>query len=159
MFKRQPTDTQLIFLTLTLVLLMGIPTLNTLAESDEVAPTSRQPASIQAMPAVVKSLPSPVSTLTKHDLNCREKMNAEVQVNGELLQLQGRRCLGKFKTLTLEIENRSNGYTASVFESGTDQYQTDLIQLQKGSNEIVIKCRDANGKSVEEMLKVHASSL
>lgn len=167
MFKRQPTDIQL-FVTLVLVLAMGIPTFQALAEPDDiqgygvvtgaVPSAQRQPSSI-AKVSVPNGQPSLPSSFTKHDLNCVKKSPVEVQIKGEIVQLQGRSCLGDFSAGEVEIVNKSNGYTASVFDNGPDKYQTDLIQLQNGSNEISIRYRDASGKTIEEVLKIHSQQL
>lgn len=161
MFKRHPTDTQLIFLTLTLVLLMGIPTVHALTEpeSEVVVVSQRQPASIS--PAVLSTgKASQTSThFAKLDLNCRKRSTGEFKVEADFIQFQGKTCLAGVEAAEVQIINRSNGYTGSVFDSGSDRYQTDLIQLQKGSNEISIRYLDASGKYIEEVLKVQTSQL
>ncbi|WII70634.1 hypothetical protein QJS83_09205 [Bdellovibrio sp. 22V] len=166
MFKRQPTDTQLIFVTLILVLLMGIPTFQTLANNDDEVPSSevaaqpspaRVPASIaQQQPHTV---PSALSSFTQYDLSCAKKGQASLKITGSYVQFQGKNCLKNYKTGDIEIINKSNGYTASVFSRGSDKYQTDLIQLQNGENEIAIRYRERSGKAVEEVVRVRSSQI
>ncbi|MNL75426.1 hypothetical protein D3C87_2012290 [compost metagenome] len=64
-----------------------------------------------------------------------------------------------FNSENVEIINRSNGYTASIFDSGKNKYQTDLIQLVQGENEITVRYQDASGKTQEEVLKVLSSQI
>lgn len=163
MFKRQPTETQLIFFTLVLVLLMGVPTFDALMGADdegtEISLTVaskdnlREPASIAS--GVVQT--SKVLSVAKHDLDCKKKSPPEVVVDGEFLQIQGQICSGDLGKKKIEIVNESNGYTAEVFESGLAKYQTDLIQLQQGSNKILIRYTNSTGKSVEDVLEVKTS--
>ncbi|MEK2644114.1 hypothetical protein [Bdellovibrio sp. BCCA] len=168
MFKRQPTDTQFLFITLVLVLLMGIPTFHTLTandefSNDELAQNSattigeRRPASI---PAVSGAAMAPaVSHFTHYDVSCAKKALNKLDISGGFVQFQGKNCLKNFKDGDIEIVNKSNGYTASVFVSGADKYQTDLIQLQKGDNEIAIRYRERSGKAVEEVIRVRSSQI
>lgn len=167
MFKRLPSDTHFIFITLVLVLLMAVPTFHTLVndesgeEAVEVAmsPTAglRAPASVPTMAAI--AVTSALSQYTAYDLSCPKRGVASVSVSGNFIQLQGKNCLKNFKDGDVEIVNKSNGYTASVFSSGTDKYQTDMIQLQKGENEIAIRYREASGKAVEQVLRIRSSQI
>lgn len=163
MFKRQLNETHLIFLTFVLVLLMGIPTFNTLMGSDLEAPdvplvlaskdSFREPASIVS--GAIQT--SKVLSVAMHDLDCNKKLPQQILVNGDFLQIQGRICRGDLGKKKIEIVNESNGYTAEVFESGLAKYQTDLIQLQPGSNKILIRYTNSTGKSVEDVFEVKTS--
>lgn len=167
MFKRQPTDTQFLFITLILVLLLGIPTFHTLTANEELseeqvvgtsAPTGqRSPASVSTASAL--RVASAISHFTQYDVSCAKKVLPKLDVTGSYVQFQGKNCLKNFKDGDIEIVNRSNGYTASVFISGSDKYQTDLIQLQKGDNEIAIRYRERSGKAVEEVVRVRSSQI
>ncbi len=171
MLKRPPTDTQFIVITLVLVLLMGIPTFKTLTAyepdvvSDHVAASAtnlasqqRAPSSVPAQTVLKPSRPA-LSHLTRYDVSCAKKAAAAFVVSGNYVQLQGKNCLKNFKDGDIEIINKSNGYTASVFPSGTDKYQTDLIQLQNGDNEIAIRYRERSGKAVEEVLRIRSPQI
>lgn len=164
MFKRQPTETQLIFLTLLLVLLMGIPTIHTLTDADSdvseiasVVPAaldgSRQPASV----AIHRAEASKVILIANHNLDCKNKLAQSLLVKGEFVQIKGQICQGDLMKKKVEIVNKSNGYTAEVFDSGVDKYQTDLIQLKEGSNTISIRYTNSVGKVVEDVLEVKTS--
>ncbi|WP_413613010.1 hypothetical protein [Bdellovibrio sp. HCB-110] len=167
MFKRQPTDTQFLFITLVLVLLMGIPTFHTLTANEELSEEQvvsattpvgqRKPASVVAASAL--PIAPAISHFTQYDVSCAKKVLPKLDVAGSYVQFQGKNCLKNFKEGDIEIVNRSNGYTASVFISGSDKYQTDLIQLQKGDNEIAIRYRERSGKAVEEVVRVRSSQI
>lgn len=153
----------MIAITALLVVAMAFPTYQTLAQNDEVGaeevavaaavvvPTDRpdrQPASIQ-----------PRHEFQTMDLKCAKKPTSALNIVGGYIQFQGKNCLSNFKEGDVEIINKSNGFTASIFLRGSDKYQTDLIQLRQGENEIAIRYRESSGKSVEEIIHIHASSI
>lgn len=170
MFKRPPTDTHFILLTLALVLVMAVPTFNTLVSNEEVSEeevltvhtlsssSTRTPASVPHQAASVK-VESALASFTAYDLSCTKQGHAAVSVSGSFVQFQGKNCLKNFKDGDVEIVNKSNGYTASVFSRGANNYQTDLIQLQKGENEIAIRYREGSGKAVEQIVRVRSSQI
>ncbi|ASD65561.1 hypothetical protein [Bdellovibrio bacteriovorus] len=167
MFKAQPSDTQFIIVTFVLVLLLGIPTFMNLTEDSYVVAEEEVFESAQA-PALAggrepASIPSAkvaaVSRLTQFDLSCAKKALSPLSVDSGYVQFEGKNCLRGFKEGDVEIINKSNGYTASIFLRGTDKYQTDLIQLKKGDNEITIRYRERSGKAVEEVLLVRSSQI
>lgn len=151
-------------MTFVLVLLLGVPTFMSLtaggseeqvevARAGMVGPalTTRVPASI---PEVQAKMTPALSQLAKYDLSCAKKMHEAMDVPGEFVQFTGKSCLRDVKASNLEILNKSNGYSASIFYKGGEVYQTDLIQLQKGNNQIVIRYRDHSGKTAEELIVV-----
>lgn len=169
MFKRQPTDTQFIIITLILVLLLGVPTFQTLIDAGKGAEESggaelassgpRKPASVPGKETLRVPLSSGALSYANYDLSCTKKALQGVAVRGGYVQFQGKNCLKNFKASDVEIVNKSNGYTASVFDDGSDKYQTDLIQLQNGDNEIAIRYREASGEAVEEIIHIQASKI
>lgn len=161
----QPKQTHFIFVTLVLVLMLGAPTFFSLTdESDfvESGELTSLPVSAARSPA---SLP-PISPVSKeralgrffnYDLSCA-KVSGGVpyEVRGGFVQFQGKSCLKRGQQQQVEIINKTNGYTASIFESGTDKYQTDLIQLADGENEISVRYREASGKTVESVILIRS---
>lgn len=160
MLKVQPTERNFILITLILVVIMGAQTFNSLLkeEGDFVAVTavagadSRSPASIGEMKPLAKALPQ----LVDMDLSCSKKWQKNFSVTGTFLQLKGKNCLKGFDQEHIQIVNQTNGYTASVFAFGKNQYQTDLIQLREGDNQIKIRHESKGGNVFEETLSVHA---
>lgn len=169
MLKRQLTDTHFIFLTLALVLLLAVPTFQTLTavdaqgllltEETRDVGAQRLPASIPDDALASNHVNSGLSFFTKHNMKCKGNSKTELKIHGEFIQLQGTNCSKKSAAEIVEIVNKSNGYTASVFEKGLGEYQTDLIQLQNGLNEIAIRYQDESGKAFEEHLAVTNSAL
>ncbi len=169
MFKRQASDIQFIAVTLVLVLLLGARTFYSLTEEDMTSvesavasssslasSSSRAPASI---PTATHKVGSALEQFTQFDLNCTKKSAQKVSVHGAFVQFQGKNCAKGLQQGEVEIVNKSNGYTASIFPRGTDKYQTDLIQLKSGENEIAIRYRERSGKSVEEVVRVHSTKI
>lgn len=166
MFKVQLTENKMIAITALLVVVMAFPTYQTLAQNDELkteepvvatsSDSDRQPASI-AGPGLKEHKPR--AHFQTVDLKCSKKMWGPLSIAGGYVQFQGKNCLNNFKDGDVEIINKSNGFTASIFFRGPDKYQTDLIQLQPGDNEIVIRYRESSGTPVEEVIPVHASSI
>ena len=118
------------------------------AQSSLIA--NRLPA---AIPETVVPIPEVHSKLAL-DLNCGlGKKMAGLKVQGQWAQLRGRMC-GSDKLKQVEITNLNNGFTASVFSLGVQQYQTDLIQLEQGSNKIRVKITPLKGSAIEQTIVI-----
>lgn len=166
MFKKAPSDIQFLAVTFMVVLLLGGPTVWSLVSEDHVTPAEeiamtavptakeRAPASLPPSRGIAKTAP-----LTQFDLKCSTKVSKDLAVNDHFVQIQGKTCMKHFDAEKLEIVNKSNGYTASVFVSGADQYQTDLIKLQNGKNEISIRYVSGTGHSVDETVTINAPQI
>ena len=114
---------------------------------------SRSPA---AIPSESQMPLTELNTRLALDLNCGiSKKLAAAQVRGQWAQLKGRVC-GNKKLKLVEITNLNNGFTASVFEVGTQDYQTDLIQLDQGANKIRVKMTPQKGSIVEETVIINS---
>lgn len=160
------TDAKFLTITTFIVVALGAKTFASLIEPDQL------PAStVASQGASVKTDRSPSSIpsaevkprwerFAQHDLSCSKKgTGSTVSINGSFVQIQGRNCIKGFKSASLEIINLKNGFTASVFESGPNRYQTDLIQLEQGENDIAIRYRERSGTMVEEVVKVRATRI
>lgn len=163
MLKVQPTERNFIVITLLLVVILGAQTFNSLLKEEIDVPGviaeanvtgDRQPASFGGVKPLAKSL----SQLVDLDLSCSKKWQKNFSVTGTFLQLKGKNCLKSFDQEHIQIVNQTNGYTASVFTLGQNQYQTDLIQLREGENQIKIR-HESKGKVFEETLSVRASAI
>jgi hypothetical protein len=165
MLKLPASERNFIFVTLVLVLALGGQTVASVLREDvsetavaDVAMPSkdgRQPASL----AGAKPLKTSLSQMLDLDLSCSKKMKKIFSVSGNYFQLKGKNCLKNFKQEQIQIVNQSNGYTASVFAFGHNQYQTDMIQLRDGENEITIRHQSASGSVFEQTFKVQSSSI
>jgi hypothetical protein len=168
MLQKFSSDTKFLAITSFIVLALGARTFFSLVEPEEIPAAAlaskgaaivgtRTPASVSPQTLEVKPK---WERFAHHDLNCSKKGPASVvAVNGSMIQIQGRNCIKGFKTSELEIVNQKNGFTAAIFESGKNEYQTDLIQLEQGDNEITIRYRERSGTVVEEVVKVRATRI
>jgi hypothetical protein len=169
--KSNSADTKFIIVTFIFVSLVGAKTVTNLLEEDQdVAQpqasssslsSTRLPASI---PANQKSAPQKtLRAWTQLDLACTsdkvKKANQSMVVRGTYVQFQGKDCQSSLPLEQVEIVNKSNGFTASLFQNGPDHYQTDLIQLNEGENEITIRYKQSSGSSVEQTVKVQSSKI
>jgi hypothetical protein len=163
--KKSRADSYFLIVTFLVVVLLGIPTYSSLVEEDAAsddiatnvrAEASRQPSSVAVQTTKPESALRP---LTEWNLSCGKKAQSLLKVSGNFVQFHGKSCVKNFNIEHIEIINRSNGYTASVFDSGINKYQTDLIQLVKGENEITVRYQDPSGKTQEEVLKVLSSQI
>lgn len=164
MLKRHFSENSLIGVTFLLVVGLAYPAFHSLmddSERDHVvkAPQAftqeRTPASIAdsaAQPAILST--------ADFDFSCVVKESKAWEIAESFIQFQGKSCLGKSaEGAEVEIVNRRNGYTASVFFVGIENYKTDLIQLEHGENEIAFRYKERNGKSIERVLKVRTSKI
>ena len=123
------------------------------AERAPLQKSNRQPASIPhtTSPGMASS-----DSRLSLDLNCIGKKQKPLKISGQWAQLRGRVC--QFEKLkAVEIVNLQNGFTASVFNVGVQQYQTDLIQLDQGSNKVRVRFIPLKG-SIEEQTVVIESN-
>lgn len=148
-----------------LVVVMAFPTYQTLAQNDGLAKADQNPAESEmgrqpaSVPPMALKEKKPRVHFQTVDLKCAKKIPTASVVVGGYVQFQGKNCLTNLGDGDIEIINKTNGFTASVFLHGSDKYQTDLIQLQQGDNEIVIRYREGSGKTVEETVHVRSSSI
>lgn len=168
MFQKLSSDTKFLVITSFIVLALGARTFFSLVEPEEIPASAlaskgspvigtRSPAAVGPQSLEVKPK---WERFAHHDLNCNKKGPAGIlDVHGSMVQIQGRNCIKGFKTSDIEIINQKNGFTAAIFESGKNEYQTDLIQLEQGDNEITIRYRERSGTVVEEVVRVRATRI
>lgn len=122
----------------------------------QAGPGSRMPSSIP--PELKQALPE-IKTWLAMDLNCGlNKKLTGLKVSGQWAQLKGRMCSSS-KLKTVEITNLNNGFTASVFDQGGQDYQTDLIQLNQGSNKIRVRITPLKGSVEEQTIIIESQSI
>ncbi|MBO9666272.1 MAG: hypothetical protein J7501_05615 [Bdellovibrio sp.] len=169
---KKPSEIHFIAVTFVLVVLLGARTFASLTEPDQVASvvvpavaskasvsvSSRQPASIPSSEVVPGKVETSLHQSADFDLDCTKKSATKLDIKAGYVQFRGKSCVRGFSVSEIEIVNKSNGYTASVFDRGSDKYQTDLIQLKHGDNEIAVRYRSA-GKTVEEIIRVTAPKI
>lgn len=140
---------------------LGVFTVITLSSvaSDETAnpvvplSSDRSPASIE--PLKPKPTRNKFQAIALDLCNGKEK-SLEMNVSGQFIQMKGRACDEKTTSKAITIINQTNGFTASVMPFGKDQFQTDLIQLNQGSNQIVIQYFSPKGVKIEQKIQLRA---
>lgn len=120
----------------------------------EVVSSARTPASVskeKIKPAKIKF--KSISL----DL-CEEtpSVDSQYEVRGQFVQIKGKNCIKDNNLSVVKIVNQTNGYTASLLPSGNSEYQTDLIQLSEGSNQIVLQYQSAKGQPLEQKITLKA---
>ncbi|WP_413291711.1 hypothetical protein ACLSU7_09845 [Bdellovibrio sp. HCB185ZH] len=168
MFKRAASEIQFIAITFILVVLLGARTFASLTEADGVVAeetvaasvvgtNTRTPASLPPTAVAPKKIESSLHQSADVDLNCAKK-KGQLEVHAGYVQFKGKSCTSGVRMGEIQIVNKSNGYTASVFDRGSDKYQTDLIQLQPGENEISIRY-ESSGRQMEEIIRVSSTKI
>lgn len=163
-----------------LVAMIAVPTLASLIAPDVVSretlvlrPTelkSREPASLpMALGSSKKSIVIQdtkkelnnllSSNLISYDFSCSKIKAKDFHVEGGYLQLKGKDCSKGKQGPKLSITNKSNGFTAAVFMMSEKEYQTDLIQLNEGENQISIQYQMPSGQVEEHLINVKADAI
>lgn len=68
------------------------------------------------------------------------------------VQIMGQHCAN---LKSFEVKNNTNGYTATVFENLIKGFETDLIQLNAGKNEIEVRMETQSGQIVSKFIYLH----
>ena len=121
----------------------------------ESAQVYRRPASL---PKAIEAAPSFDMKSSLIEINCGRKLAHEMRVNSPWAQIKGRYCKPS-KGKVVEVINKSNGFTASLFDFEGELYKTDLIQLSQGPNEIQIRSTLADGQSEEQTIIVYSTPI
>ena len=99
------------------------------------------------------------SNLTSSDvmfeINC-EDQNQKVETNSMRFRLRGRTCTPNAIALSTQIQNKSNGYIATVFHRDPQNFTTDYINLNVGENEIAVRF-DTNSGAVNRKIEITRS--
>ncbi len=173
------TEWKFIVTTAFLVATIAIPTLASLVVPDEdLQRMPKTPYSNEQKARLPSSLPEPGSpklealvpdakkelsnnsnSLISYDFSCAKIKMSDFKVKGAFLQLRGRDCAKSSQSPKLNITNKTNGFTASVFLLNTKEYQTDLIQLKEGENQISIEYQTPSGQVEEHVLNVKSDAI
>jgi hypothetical protein len=129
----------------------------------------RQPASlphfgVPKKPVVINDTGKELNNLIvknsiNFDFKCAAAKVTEFKIQGAYVQLKGHDCGKGSETPKLSITNKTNGFTASVFFLNGKEYQTDLIQLKEGENQIQIHYQNPAGQQEEHVLKVKSGTI
>ncbi len=166
--KYRSAENKFLLIAFVAVLLLGVKTVDSLLEHPVVEIkefSQRQPSSISAVRqnmSLASALPSG-SAAANFDFNCQKdalkELVKEFIVLGAYLQIRGKGCLKAMQDDQVFIVNKSNGYTAAVFPMGQEEFQTDLIQLIEGQNQILIQYQNSRGKKFQREVVVKSSHI
>lgn len=144
------TQSKFIFVSFLIVIILGKKTFDSLfldfgqgnQEHQLSENVLRNPASVS--PA---QLTTPVSKPLKNSqllqeaitisLNCQK--NKKIATKSTMIMLRGQHCFKDLKGDEVKMTNLKNGFEASFFALEKNQFNTDLIQLSDGTNEIEIQ--------------------
>lgn len=117
----------------------------------------RLPASIPLL-GLNEEVKKAVKKIQIHQLSfnlCENEKNQKNNfiVAADYIQIAGKNCISDKSLSEVEIINRSNGYTASLFSIQKDQFKTDLIQLSPGVNELTFRFQNSQHEWVEESIQ------
>lgn len=178
--KIKNTEWKFLATTAFLVATIAVPTLASLISPEDNSPQttmvlrpvelkSRQPASLPSIGTpkknvvindAKKELNNLLSNnLVSYDFACTKAKPTELKVDGGYLQLKGKDCSKSGHAPKLSITNKTNGFTAAVFIMNEKEYQTDLIQLKEGENQISIQYQTPTGQIEEHVLNVKAGAI
>jgi hypothetical protein len=148
--------------TFIIVLTLGVFSLQSLVMDDTPVAVldagARTPASVSAT-SLEGQEHSKINTRRELEVNfnCLKEKLEKANVRADFIQLHGRNCLDLKKGSEIEMTNKANGFTASVFQIADKSYQTDIIPLSPGINEISVKAVENDGKSYEYSLEINAN--
>lgn len=158
------SDWKFLLLTAFVVTLLGVQAVrDAVAQEEELFISSREQVASRAPSAVGPVSLRPITpslreAMIEWNWECRAAAVSEAKVKGGHLRLKGKSCATGFSPDRLSITNETNGFTASVFDKGRQEYETDLIQLRQGDNRIRVQYVNSSGKTVEKILTVISSS-
>lgn len=128
--------------------LFGGQNLLTTSASVSSGSEQRAPASAPDIEVTPSAALPKVDSLLKQDL-CKNQNISELQSGLDHIQLKGNLCLGAKKIREIQITNQSNGHVATVFVFDETKYQTDVLPLSSGLNDIQARVIYMDGKSEE----------
>lgn len=148
MAKQNSVENKFIVITAILVLLLSVPTFNTLFFDNQIQLVElttlssdegdRSPASINS--TITQYYTKPVAL----EIDCN-KLIEKFVATGTQVRIKAKGC--QFDKL--KIENLSNGFTASVFKESNHTVSTDFIDLNEGLNKLKISFENSNKEVVE----------
>ena len=175
----QKTEWKFLITTAFIVATVAVPTLASLLGNESGTTSAmvlrsqdqkvREPASLPQMASfnksvVIQDAGRELNNLVTEneisfDFQCKQAKTLDFKVQGNYVQLKGHDCEKKGEMPKLKVTNKTNGFTASVFVLNGKQYQTDLIQLKPGENQIHIQYQYPTGKLEEHVLNVKAGTI
>lgn len=108
---------------------------------------SRQPASVDNS--------KPTKNSVKVKLFCGPSA-MKLNFGKSLLMLEVSTCQKLFGKHQLWVRNKSNGFKAQVFKTSDQNFKTDFLQLNKGSNIIEVEGILKDGQKITQTLEIQS---
>jgi hypothetical protein len=146
-----------------LVATIAVPTVASIVSNEAVEISSEITTSTDSKSRIPASVSSAKLSENPHiisfDVRCSKTKKMSFNAEGAYVQLRGKDCSKRSGESPLSITNKTNGFTASIFQVSKSEYQTDFIQLTSGENQISIRFQSANGGVEEEVLNIQSSEI
>ncbi len=144
------------------MLALSIITISSVASDDtkpvvaiEVLTAARTPAAV-SLASKVKPEKIKFKSISLNLCEETSAVESPYEVRGQFVQIKGKNCIKDNDLSVVKIINQTNGYTASLLPSGSNEYQTDLIQLNEGNNQIVLQYQSFKGQPLERKITLKA---
>lgn len=125
--------------------------------------STRQPASIAALPAVVPNhiVVDPGAHVSDFSVSCEAAAESTFAPTIQQVRLRGKTCLpsSKARLTTAQVRNMTNGFVATVFTPDDTRFSTDYINLKDGQNQIMIEMSFSDGTNFARKLMFSRSLL
>jgi len=152
------TETQFLIVLSALVLTFGIPVfLSFQGDKSNVTKTvakailTEVPVQVREPSSEKVTTLSQSSTSVTFNLPCNKEPEKKT-VDSSFVRLEGTGCGASKK---IEIQNVSNGFSASLFFTEGNSFTTDFIDLQEGENELKVHRFQADGTDSLKTVHIH----
>jgi hypothetical protein len=89
---------------------------------------------------------------TMFEINCQD-IDQKLETSSTRFRLKGQACTDESAALSTQIQNKSNGYIATVFHRDPQSFTTDYINLNEGVNEIAVRF-DTSGGPIDKTITI-----
>lgn len=141
--------TGLVMLTTGLVAI-SLLSLNPQNSEDRLVQLARAPASLVSMALNANAEPqvNQLEHTAQIHFDCQIPTETKVEPEVRHLRIEGSLCWlekGQDQVSSLQIQNSTNGYTATIFQPGPSLFTSDFIHLESGRNRLVMSYKGKSG--------------
>jgi hypothetical protein len=115
-------------------------------------------------PGTVRTIASVESTSSKvvfQNFFCNHSLitkDSEASVKSQLVMLNFKICKDLKNINSVVLFNQTNGFKAQIFKTDNSNYKTDFIQLDKGTNKIIVEIILKDGQKHQDSLVILTGS-
>lgn len=120
------------------------------SENIETKWTARSPASI----------PEPSPLALEKDFFCNHSFEGTKaqKISKSMVMLNFKLCKQSKLIESVSVSNETNGFRAQIFKSNDSKFKTDYIQLNSGSNKIIVEVILKDGQKNVDSLEILSGS-